>query len=586
MCLFVHTERLHPSLCAACQNATLCSSSDEYAGDEGALRCLLAGDGQVAFTTARAIERFLSRDRIEQRLVNNFAYLCLNGSKLSLESRPCEWAHKPTNVFVTGPNRQREKDWYLKHLQELFFKYVPFKPSWWRMRSLFSDHAHVTQILPVPTHLQQWDKYLGNFISSIEKPLPGCEPNSVSFCASNVAEELKCLDLQKAAFSQRIRPEIDCKLKQTKQECIEMVAKRQADLVVADISQLHEAPANVVAQLEPVAVAQGLEDYAVAVVRADSGVKFLYQLAGRRSCHASFGDTSSWLAPISVLAEQSLLDSQHCNKADQMAEYFGGSCVPGAADLRVNHYRSGSERLCALCRGNELAQHQCERSSSELYFGQAGALRCLVEGVGEVAFMSMTALALNVDGRSQEKWARNVPLAMDSRNFRLVCRTGPNVMLNEFKQCHLARLPGKVIVSTKFASEEERLTTRRLLAWLVDKFNVEHRAMFDLFGPYQNRSNLLFDDTTQRITPLQLDRSSFDAMTRMHMDPSFKQLPITHKGQACKVVLTTSGASSHSSARISLLTLLGAIIIGSAGSISIALLMLTSDPQIAPRTRI
>lgn len=476
--------------------------------------------------------------------MNNYVYLCLDGTKVPLDSKPCEWAHKPTNVFVTAPDRQREKEWYLNYLQQLFFRFVPYKPSWWRMKSLFSDPSHVTQILPVPSNLQRWDKYLGNYISSVEKPLPLCELNSVKFCATSPQEELKCLDLQKAAFSLRIRPEIDCKRRASKQECLELVAKRQADLVAVDMSDLYEAQQSIIQQLEPVGIAQGFTDYSVAIVRADSGIKFLYQLGGRRSCHASFGDTASWLAPISVLTERSLLDQQSCNKADQIAEYFGGSCVPGAADLRVNHYRSGSEKLCAVCRGDSLGLHQCERSSSERYYGQAGALRCLVEGAGEVAFMSLSSLAANVDGRSHENWARSVPLALDSRNFRLVCRSGPSMPLADYERCHLTRLPGKVLVSTKFISKEDRLTTRQLITRLVDKFANENREMFELFGPYQNESDLLFDDSTSRIIPTKLEMSSFDLVGRQHFDPSFQQIPVTNKKANCKVVLATSAGHS------------------------------------------
>lgn len=490
-------------------------------------------------------------------------YLCLDGSKLPLDAAPCEWAHKPTNVFVTAPittpgtstsgimgtnsnnNRQEVKEFYLTVLQQLFYRFVPYKPSWWRMRSLFSDSNHVTQILPVPKHLQLWDKYLGNYISSIEKPLPGCEPNSVSFCTSSQLEEMKCLDLQKAAFSQRIRPEIDCKRRSTKLDCLEMVSRRQADLVAVDLNHLYETQQVIIQQLEPVAINQVSEqDYSVALVRADSGIKFLYQLGGRRSCHASFGDTASWLAPISVLTERSLLDQEACNKADQMADYFGQSCVPGAADLRINLYRSGSEKLCALCRGEpQTGNHQCERSKSERYYGQTGALRCLVEGAGEVAFMSLNALAANVDGRSLEQWARAAPLALDSRNFRLICRSGPNMLLGDYERCHLARLPGKIIVSTKFTSKEDRLTTRRLLIWLEEKFLMESREMFDLFGPYQNESDLLFDDLTKKLTPIQLEMSNFDLVGKQHFDPSFQQLPISHRDSACKLVLKSSANS-------------------------------------------
>lgn len=479
--------------------------------------------------------------------MSNFVYLCLDGSKLALDSRPCEWAHKPTNVFVTAPNRHHDKELYLSFLQQVFQRFVAYKPGWWRMRSLFSDPDRVTQILAVPAHLQQWDKYLGNYISSIEKPLPGCEPNNMSLCTSSTQEELKCLDLQKAAFSLRIRPEIDCKRRASKLDCLEMVARRQADLAALELSELYQAPAASLQQVEPAAVAEGQADYAVGVVRVDSGIRFLYQLGGRRSCHGSFGDTAGWLAPLSVLTERALLDRQACNKADLMADFFGASCVPGAADLRINQYRSGSDRLCALCRGDASGAHQCERSVSERYQGHAGALRCLVEGAGEVAFMSLSSLAQHVDGRSPEAWARQMPLALDSRNFRLVCRNGPSSMLADYERCNLARLPGKLLVTAKFTSRDERLTSRTLLAALSDKLGPDTpgESMFKLFGSYLNQSNLLLDDSTSRLIPIALELANFDMTARQHFDPSFQQLSLAQKATSCRLAEPATSSAAR-----------------------------------------
>lgn len=533
-----YSERMHPSLCSACQNSTLCSANDEFAGDDGALRCLLSGYGQVAFTSTRTVEKFLSSDRIDRRMLRNYNFLCLDGSKLPLDGKACEWAHKPTNVFVTDSNRHHRKELFLTHLQQIFYQFVPYKPSWWYMRSLFSHPTHVTQIMAVPSSLQRWDNYLGNFISSIEKPLPNCESTNVTICTSSQLEELKCLDLQKAAFSLRIRPEIHCKRRNKRLECLDSIARHQADIAAIDLSTLHESPSSILSNLEPIGVTQSkFADYSVAVVRSESGIKFLYDLGGRRSCHGSYGDMAGWWAPLSVLSERSLLDQTSCNKAEQVADYFGGSCVPGAADLRVNQYRSGSERLCALCRGDTSNQHQCERSLSERYFGKVGALRCLVDGSGEVAFMSWSSLASNVDGRSSELWARNVPLAMDSRNFRLICRSGPSMSLGDVERCHLTRLPGRVLVSNKFNSREDRITYRNLLTMLEEKFLKTGQDMFELFGPYQNESDLLFDDSTNRLIPQRLEMSTFDTVTKQHFDSSYQQLPFVGRSQSCKLIV-------------------------------------------------
>ena len=68
--------------------------------------------------------------------------------------------------------------------------------------------------------------------------------------------------------------------------------------------------------------------------------------------------------------------------------------------------------------------------------------------------------------------------------------------------------------------------------------------MFDLFGAYKNASDLLFDETTIKLIPLQLEMSSFDAVSSQHFDPSFRQLPLGHKSSSCKVVLTSGAAAT------------------------------------------
>ncbi|CAG2119792.1 unnamed protein product, partial [Medioppia subpectinata] len=127
---------------------------------------------------------------------------------------------------------------------------------------------------------------------------------------------------------------------------------------------------------------------------------------------------TGWVVPVGALIQDSVISTQNCNRAEEMSQFFMGSCVPGAADARINSNGSGVDSLCSQCIGDQNGSHICEISGAERYSGEEGAFRCLVEGRGDVAFVSYkTALQLT-DGKSSEKWAKD----LRSVDFRLLCR--------------------------------------------------------------------------------------------------------------------------------------------------------------------
>lgn len=67
---------------------------------------------------------------------------------------------------------------------------------------------------------------------------------------------------------------------------------------------------------------------------------------------------------------------------------------------------------------------RCRRDASEPYYGHVGAVRCMVEGGGDVAFVRHTAPAEVSGGRRREWWARD--LLPD--DLQLLCPDG--------KMCH------------------------------------------------------------------------------------------------------------------------------------------------------
>ena len=113
----------------------------------------------------------------------------------------------------------------------------------------------------------------------------------------------------------------------------------------------------------------------MAVVRAESGITSLADLKGKRSCHTGFGHTSGWIVPVGSLVEESIIDPDNCNRAQEVAQFFAGSCVPGAADARINSNGSGVESLCSQCIGDNNGSHLCEMSAAERFSGEEGAFR-------------------------------------------------------------------------------------------------------------------------------------------------------------------------------------------------------------------
>lgn len=88
-----------------------------------------------------------------------------------------------------------------------------------------------------------FQNFSGSYIPSIEKPSPGCERKNVTFCTTSQDELFKCLDMQKVAYSRRIRPDVRCVKPEgdSKQACINEVAERRADVVTLNPNDLYTA---------------------------------------------------------------------------------------------------------------------------------------------------------------------------------------------------------------------------------------------------------------------------------------------------------------------------------------------------------
>ncbi|OON17287.1 hypothetical protein X801_06876, partial [Opisthorchis viverrini] len=77
-------------------------------------------------------------------------------------------------------------------------------------------------------------------------------------------------------------------------------------------------------------------------------------------------------------------------------ELISRACVPGILNAPFDRTGKNNLNLCERCTGGN--KDLCRRDHQELYYGDAGAFRCMTEG-GDIAFTRHTTVHMNTAGR-------------------------------------------------------------------------------------------------------------------------------------------------------------------------------------------
>uniref|UniRef100_A0A8C3FXC6 Transferrin-like domain-containing protein n=1 Tax=Chrysemys picta bellii TaxID=8478 RepID=A0A8C3FXC6_CHRPI len=157
----------------------------------------------------------------------------------------------------------------------------------------------------------------------------------------------------------------------------------------------------------------------------------------------------------------------------------------------------GADRnLCKVCIGGDemegaKASSRCAANHNERYYGNMGALRCLVgspsgRSFGDVAFLEHHNLLKNI-----ESWAMGYTL----NDFELLCLDGRRVAVTDWADCNLGPVPPNVVMTRP-------VTTTKIYGFLM-KSQVRQKMgkdcyPFHLFHSQKyGESDLLFKDATQ-----------------------------------------------------------------------------------------
>lgn len=113
----------------------------------------------------------------------------------------------------------------------------------------------------------------------------------------------------------------------------------------------------------------------VAVTKSNANFNSLQDLEGAKACFPT-NDGIAWNSVANYLNQKSLFES--CPISEGMRHFFGDSCVPGL--------KGEKSSLTTICRNGT-------------YEGEDGAIRCLIDGAGDVAFISKNSLRKFLAGK-------------------------------------------------------------------------------------------------------------------------------------------------------------------------------------------
>ncbi|XP_020774811.1 otolith matrix protein 1 [Boleophthalmus pectinirostris] len=319
--------------------------------------------------------------------------------------------------------------------------------------------------------------------------------STVSWCVVSEAEEQKCLDLSSNATAQNIRGTLECVRGDNAQDCITKIKNGTADAASMFADDIYAAGLCHGLELtagESFNGIDGISYYVVALARRSSADLSLLEMHERSSCHPGIRTTVGWTVPIGYLVNTSQISvGEQCNFPRAVGNFFGYSCVPGVKDPQHDPRGTNPKNLCEACIGDENDRHICANNHRERHYGETGALRCVAENLGDVAFVKHTTVFDNLDGKNQESWA----LDMEVEDLKLLCPDGTEANPEEFEQCHLASVPTNAVV----VRPEDRCRVWKFLERLQNAFGNSTDSFHMYSSAAYGEPDLMFSDSTHHL---------------------------------------------------------------------------------------
>lgn len=349
--------------------------------------------------------------------------------------------------LVTGINHDNPSSWQNALLSLLETFHVDINP--------------LDNVIPIDDYLDQATGFQSAY------SFPECNPpRSIVFCTTSIIEHVKCSWLQEASQVYGVQPNIQCIRSASLEACMDDIKYKAADVVVVNNEQRLKAQRDY--NLKPILFefSQNMHDsYAtIAVVHKDSKFKNFKDLEGARACLPSY-EGPAYLSVLETINNQTgLIISPH--------KYF-------------------SHDSC-------LWQHG-EKSCSDVYRGDEGALRCLAQG-GEVAFISSAIYKQYTAGNLTSAWIKQT----GHKSFRVLCPFGNNARHSKFEFCYMHWTTRNYIMTHDGAMtrQNEIYNSLREIDGLFGKTFKEDVRAFTMYGMFDKQNNIIFHDQTDALRGL------------------------------------------------------------------------------------
>ncbi|XP_061347021.1 uncharacterized protein LOC133292614 [Gastrolobium bilobum] len=283
-----------------------------------------------------------------------------------------------------------------------------------------------------------------------------------------------------------------CVKRDKAQYCLESIKNGEADLVSLEAGLAYNAFINysMKAIANEIYCDHSKTYEAVAVVNrrvCDNNEKItLMDFKDHKSCHGGYSTAAGWNYPINYI--KNLFDNGKLNDREIATSFFSGVCAPSEFE--------GSDICNACSKENET----CPEIG--LYSGHSGAFRCLVEELGDIAFVKGdTALLYSMEGPHNLSWSTK-----SVRDFMYLCPQGGCREINGYPgDCSFGAVPANVIMSHNSMPNKKRIHVLETLtnASLVDALYTPKDVRSHLFSPSTQGLAMI-----EKVTRLYLGKSA------------------------------------------------------------------------------